>query len=102
MEPDAPCRFGMTDRICAALATAAARLADVSGTPRLDAELLMAHALGVSRERLLLGHMDDAPPAAFWALLARRPASPPVATGRATGREAGDDGRVGLGGCRTF
>src|SRR3546814_16698648 len=70
MEPDAPCRFGMTDRICAALAPAAARLADVSGTPRLDAELLMAHALGVSRERLLLGHMDDAPPAAFWALLA--------------------------------
>ena len=31
-----------------------ARLAAVSETPRLDAELLMAHALGVSREELLL------------------------------------------------
>src|SRR3546814_20096866 len=72
MGPDAPCRFGMTDRLRAALATAAARLADVSGTPRLDAELLMADALGVSRESLLLGNMDDAPTAAFSALLARR------------------------------
>src|SRR3546814_7291494 len=79
MGPDAPCRFDMTDRLRAALATAAARLADVSGTPRLDAELLMAHALGVSRESLLLGHMDDAPPAAFSALLARRLACEPVA-----------------------
>src|SRR3546814_5457027 len=77
MGPDAPCRFDMTDRLRAALATAAARLADVSGTPRLDAELLMAHALGVSRESLLLGHMDDAPPAAFSALLARRLACEP-------------------------
>lgn len=79
MEPDAPCRFGMTDGIRAALAKAAARLADVSGTPRLDAELLMAHTLGISREGLLLGHMDDAPPAAFSALLARRLAYEPVA-----------------------
>src|SRR3546814_5261499 len=39
----------------------------------------MAHALGVSRESLLLGHMDDAPPAAFSALLARRLACEPVA-----------------------
>ena len=36
------------------LADAARRLAGVSDTPRLDAELLMAHALGISRERLLL------------------------------------------------
>src|SRR3546814_6527332 len=34
----------------AALRNAAARLAAVSGTPRLDAELLMAHALGVRSE----------------------------------------------------
>src|SRR3546814_17169424 len=94
MGPDAPCRFGMTDRLRAALATAAARLADVSGTPRLDAELLMAHALGVSRESLLLGHMDDAPPAAFSALLARRLACAP-------GASRSDRGRVGERGVRT-
>ena len=35
-----------------ALASASLRLAEVSETPRLDAELLMAHALGVERERL--------------------------------------------------
>ena len=35
-----------------ALSSAAARLAGSSETPRLDAELLMAHALGVERERL--------------------------------------------------
>jgi 5'-phosphate synthase pdxT subunit len=35
-----------------ALTSAAARLAGSSDTPRLDAELLMAHALGVEREAL--------------------------------------------------
>ncbi len=44
----------------------------------------MAHALGVSREGLLLGRMEGPPPAAFDALLARRLAHEPVAyiTGR--------------------
>jgi len=67
-----------------ALAAAAGELAAVSETPRLDAELLMAHALGVEREALLLGQMDDSAPAAFEGLLARRLAREPIAyiTGR--------------------
>lgn len=68
----------------AALAGAAAQLASVSPTPRLDAELLMAHALGVSRERLLLGGLDRETPPEFAGLLARRRGHEPVAyiTGR--------------------
>ena len=62
----------------AALAEAAARLASVSGTPRLDAELLLAHVLGITREALLLGG-DRAIPATFDALLQRRLAHEPVA-----------------------
>jgi release factor glutamine methyltransferase len=58
---------------------AAASLAAVSETPRLDAELLMAHALGLSREALLLGHLDDIVPAGFAGLLARRLAGEPIA-----------------------
>jgi release factor glutamine methyltransferase len=44
----------------------------------------MAHALGVARENLLLHRLDDAVPAAFDALVARRLAHEPVAylTGR--------------------
>jgi release factor glutamine methyltransferase len=60
------------------LAEAAALLARVSDTPRLDAELLLAHALGISRERLLL----DPPartPRAFAELVDRRLAHEPVA-----------------------
>ena len=66
------------------LATAASRLALHSETARLDAELLMAHAIGVSRERLLLHHLDDPEPSAFASLVARREAGEPVAyiTGR--------------------
>jgi release factor glutamine methyltransferase len=66
------------------LAAAAARLAPVSETPRLDAELLMAEALGVSREALLLSRLDDVAPGAFDPLVERRQASEPVAyiTGR--------------------
>jgi len=39
----------------------------------------MAHALGVSRDALLLRHLDDPAPAAFGALLARRLTHEPVA-----------------------
>lgn len=39
----------------------------------------MAHALGATREQLLLNHLDDATPAAFAALLARRLAHEPIA-----------------------
>jgi release factor glutamine methyltransferase len=61
-----------------ALTAAAARFG-FSATPRLDAELLMAHALGVTRETLLLERLDDAVPAAFAALVERRAAHEPVA-----------------------
>ncbi|WP_294395760.1 peptide chain release factor N(5)-glutamine methyltransferase [uncultured Sphingomonas sp.] len=67
-----------------ALAAAARRLAPVSDTPRLDAELLMAQALGERREDMLLAARDRAVPPAFENLIARRLAHEPVAyiTGR--------------------
>ncbi len=76
-------RVGGAMKVRAALADAAARLGE-SDTPRLDAELLMAHALGVERETLLLHRLDDPAPPAFEALLARRLACEPIAyiTGR--------------------
>ncbi len=61
-----------------ALREAAARFA-FSDTPRLDAELLLAHALGITRERLLLTLGDHAVPATFAALVERRAAHEPVA-----------------------
>ena len=69
----------MPPDVRAALAGAAARLADRSETPRLDAELLMAHALGVSREALLLGGLDRSAPEGFAALLERRVGGEPLA-----------------------
>jgi release factor glutamine methyltransferase len=62
-----------------AIAAAAARLAPVSETARLDAELLMAHALGVSRGDVLLRHADAVVPDAFDSLIARRFKHEPVA-----------------------
>lgn len=64
--------------VARALADAAERLAATSGTPRLDAELLMAHALGVTRESLLLSphHMV---PALYRMLVDRRLAGEPIA-----------------------
>lgn len=62
-----------------ALGDAAARLSAVSDTPRLDAELLMAHALGVERDDLLMRHLDAAVPQGFAALVARRMGHEPVA-----------------------
>lgn len=67
------------DQARVAIANAAARLAGGSDTPRLDAELLMAHALGISREALLLSHLQAAVPPAFGALLGRRLAGEPLA-----------------------
>ena len=63
----------------AALAVAASRLAPHSDTPRLDAELLMAHALGVEREALLLSDRSSEAPPDFETLLARREAGEPIA-----------------------
>jgi len=70
-------------RVREAIAAAAARLHAVSDTPRLDAELLIAHALGVSREDLLLRRLDAEAPENE-TLVARRLADEPVAyiTGR--------------------
>ncbi|HVJ01612.1 MAG TPA: peptide chain release factor N(5)-glutamine methyltransferase, partial [Sphingomonas sp.] len=63
----------------AALVEAARTLTPVSDTPRLDAELLMAHALGTTRDQLLLRHLDAAVPDTFDALVRRRLAHEPVA-----------------------
>lgn len=48
-------------------------------TARFDAELLMAHALGVSRSDLFLRRMHDPAPPAFADMVARRAAHEPVA-----------------------
>jgi release factor glutamine methyltransferase len=67
-----------------AIAAAARRLAPHSATPRLDAELLMAQAAGLGRERLLLSSLGDDAPASFETLVRRREVGEPVAyiTGR--------------------
>ena len=65
--------------IAEALRETAQRLAATSDTARLDAELLMAHALGISRSELLLRRMGDAPPANFAPLAARRARHEPIA-----------------------
>ncbi|EJU10718.1 N5-glutamine S-adenosyl-L-methionine-dependent methyltransferase [Sphingomonas sp. LH128] len=62
-----------------AIRDAALRLAQTSDTARLDAEVLMAHALGVTRSQLLLGRMRDPAPEGFAALVERRAAHEPVA-----------------------
>ncbi len=64
-----------------AIRTAARRLEPASDTARLDAELLMAHALGVSRSSLLInmGRPDWDVPSAFDSLIERRTLQEPVA-----------------------
>jgi len=66
-------------RVGAALRDAARRLEAVSDTARLDAELLMAEALGVPRSDLLLRCMGDAVPVQFTELVARRLSHEPIA-----------------------
>jgi release factor glutamine methyltransferase len=61
------------------LAEATQQLSAVTDTARLDAELLMAHALGVTRNDLLLRHLDDPAPDSFESLLQRRLAHEPIA-----------------------
>jgi len=65
--------------IAEALAQAADRLRSVSESPRLDAELLMAHALNIGRERLLLDPSARDLPAAFAAMVERRLRHEPIA-----------------------
>lgn len=71
-------------RVRDAIAEAAARLVSASETPRLDAELLMAQALGIERERMLLEATEAEVPPGFDALVERRLAHEPIAyiTGR--------------------
>lgn len=70
--------------IARALDDAARQLSESSDTSRLDAELLMAEALHIDRDRLLLEPPDRAVPERFWAMVERRSAGEPVAyiTGR--------------------
>ncbi len=65
--------------IAQALRDAAERLSKTSDTARLDAELLMAHALDVSRSDMLLRHINAEEPAEFQDLISRRAAREPVA-----------------------
>ena len=51
----------------------------MSDTARLDAELLMAHALGATRSEVLLRHTRDPAPAGFAPLIERRMQHEPVA-----------------------
>ena len=62
-----------------AIRHAAERLSATSDTARLDAELLMAHALGVSRSRMLVTLMREDEPPAFGGLVERRAAHEPLA-----------------------
>ena len=65
--------------VAQALREAALQLEPGSDTARLDAEVLLAEALGVTRSELLLRHMDDAAPEAFAAMVERRMHHEPVA-----------------------
>lgn len=67
-----------------ALADATERLRETSDTARLDAELLLAHALDIEREVLLLAPPTGSAPAHFAELVARRAEGEPIAyiTGR--------------------
>lgn len=65
--------------VATALRTAAQLLANTSDTARLDAELLMAHALGISRSDMLLRGADLDAPDGFADLVERRSHHEPVA-----------------------
>jgi release factor glutamine methyltransferase len=66
-------------RVNEALRLATEHLSNTSDTARLDAEVLMAYALGVSRSDMLLRRTRDEAPAAFAALVERRANHEPVA-----------------------
>jgi release factor glutamine methyltransferase len=65
--------------VAESLRTAAGLLTGISDTPRLDAELLMAHALGVERSALLLDPARYEVPEIYAHLVARRMAHEPIA-----------------------
>jgi len=67
-----------------ALDDATRQLTETSDTARLDAELLMAEALHIDRDRLILAPPDRDIPKRFWSMLKRRTKGEPIAyiTGR--------------------
>lgn len=74
----------MTERptfagVAESLRTATNLLTGISDTPRLDAELLMAHALGVERQDVLLDPARYDVPELYAHLVARRMAHEPIA-----------------------
>jgi release factor glutamine methyltransferase len=70
--------------IARALDDATRQLSRTSDTSRLDAELLMAEALHIDRDRLILAPPDRKVPDRFWNMVDRRKEGEPVAyiTGR--------------------
>ena len=70
--------------IARALADAARQLEKSSDTARLDSELLMAEALHIDRDKLILSPPSREIPKRFWDMVDRRKAGEPVAyiTGR--------------------
>jgi len=70
--------------IARALADATRQLSETSDTARLDAELLMAEALHIDRDRLILSPPERDVPKRFWSMVKRRAKKEPVAyiTGR--------------------
>ena len=69
----------MTATVAEAIRMAAERLAAVSDTARLDAELLMAEMLGTTRSEMLVRRMRDPAPRDYEILLERRERGEPVA-----------------------
>lgn len=72
-------RRSIPETVTQALRDAAELLSAMSDTARLDAELLMADALGVSRSDMLLRGADLNVPSAFSDMVARRAQHEPVA-----------------------
>ena len=70
--------------VARALADATRQLSETSDTARLDAELLMAEALHIDRDKLILSPPDRDIPKRFWAMVKRRTKGEPIAyiTGR--------------------
>ena len=64
--------------VAAALRAATDRLRDASPTPRLDAEVLLAHVIGRERSWLLAHPEADVDGTAFAALIERRASGEPV------------------------
>lgn len=65
--------------ISRALSRATEQLGKISDTPRLDAEVLMSAALGITRDRLLLNNPNGQAPDAFYEFIERRAKGEPVA-----------------------